>query len=234
MEEIAESAVHIQNGVSAFDVFAEASIVVRLVMLVLLAFSLVSWAIIFKKCFVINRHKRELHDVEVVFNSRGTALGIREIVECGSGVVAKILQHGIKHAQQLRNKKEGFHRAINSELTRAVDKLEEQLGLLSAIGSSAPYIGLLGTLWKVIESFRAVSIGESQQIASVLYPYMAGALYTLALGLLVAIPAQLFYNGFSAYVTKLSHRLGNLVYELSAFVTNEECASDSSFESRDS
>lgn len=220
MEVVAESSTYLRVSLSLLDVFAQSSVVVKLVMIVLVAFSMVSWAVIFKKSMVLRRHKREIEDIEATFNSRDMNTNLREVLECSSGLVPKILQHGIRNAKLLQNRKEGFHRFVDAELGRSIVHLESNLELLSTIGSSAPFIGLLGSIWRIVE---VLGVGSTTQAVGsvVLITGISEALYTTVLALLVTIPAKIFHSVFSARVLKMSHKLGHLVYELGTFVANE-------------
>ncbi|MDB1135055.1 MotA/TolQ/ExbB proton channel family protein [Candidatus Anaplasma sp. TIGMIC] len=216
---------YVHEGISVLGVFAESGIVVKLVMLVLVSLSIASWAVIFKKHLSFAKHKQELRDLEILFSTQGMSTNLHEVVECSDGVVSSILQHGIRNTRLVQNKKEGFHRFVGAALSRAVGKLEEHLELLATVGSSSPLVGLLGAIWKTVEGLRSLqATGASVEMAS-LGPDIAEALYVTALALVVAIPANAFYSKFSADVTKISNRLGNLVCELSTFIADNECRS---------
>ncbi|QJC27744.1 biopolymer transport protein ExbB [Anaplasma platys] len=220
MEVVADSATYLHGGLSLLDMFVQSSVVVKLVMIVLVVFSMVSWAVVFKKAMVLRKHKREVEDIEVTFNSRNMNTSLREVLECSSGLVPRILQHGIRNARLLQNKKEGFHRFVDAELSRSILHLESNLELLAMIGSSAPFVGLLGSIWKIVEVLGIGPIAKATNAAALL-PGISEALYTTVLALMVAIPAKIFHSIFAARVSKMSSKLGHLVYELGTFVANE-------------
>ncbi|MFV9838647.1 MAG: MotA/TolQ/ExbB proton channel family protein [Aaplasma endosymbiont of Hyalomma asiaticum] len=223
MEGIAEVSMRFQDSMSILGIFASGSLMVKLVILVLASFSLVSWAIIFKKSWAFNKLYREIRDLEVFLSSQSVATGIREIVECGSGIVSQILRHGVENAKLVTNKKEGFDKFVSAELSRTACRLEEQLELLSMVGSSSFSIGLFGAVWSVLENLKVLYLSQSGIEIGVLYPFIGEILYTVALGLLVSIPANIFYKKFTASADKIFHRLSGIVYELGVFVSNDEC-----------
>lgn len=220
MEVVADSTTYLHGGLSLLDVFVQSNLVVKLVIIVLVAFSMVSWAVIFKKSMVLRKHQREIDDIEVTFNTRDIGTNLREVLECSSGLVPKILQHGIRNARLLQNRKEGFHRFVDAELGRSIGHLESNLELLAMIGASAPFIGLLGSIWQIVEILGVGSVSHATSVA-VLLPGVSAALYTTVLALLVAIPAKIFHSIFAARVLKMSSKLGHLIYELGTFVANE-------------
>ncbi|MCU7611381.1 MotA/TolQ/ExbB proton channel family protein [Anaplasma capra] len=221
MKGVVESSIGMQGGLSILSAFSNADIVVKAVVLVLVAFSIVSWSVILKKHLMLRKQVREIKELEERFSSRRTFTNLAEIVGNSTGIVSHILNYGMKNSQLVANKRDGLHRFVSAELSRTLDKLEDSIELLATIGSSSPFIGLLGTVWGVVGSLRAIPVGASVGIASV-GPGVSEALFATALGLLVAIPANIFYNRFTALITRISNRLSNLVYELEAFADYEE------------
>ncbi|WP_041651579.1 MotA/TolQ/ExbB proton channel family protein [Anaplasma centrale] len=221
MKDVVESSIDIQNSLSMLGAFSNADIVVKAIMLILVAFSIISWSVILKKHLTLRKQAREIKELEGRFSSRRTFTNLSEIVGSSTGIVSQILNYGIQNSKLVTNKQAGLHRFVSAELSRTLDKLEDNVEILATIGSSSPFIGLLGTVWGVVGSLRSIPTGVSVGIASV-GPGVAEALFATALGLLVAIPANIFYNRFTALITRMSNRLSNLVYELEAFADNEE------------
>ena len=220
---IAEVSMRFQDSMSILGIFADGSLMVKLVILVLVSFSLVSWAIIFKKSWALKKLHREIRELEVFLSSQGMATCVREIVECGSGIVSQILSHGVENAKLVTNKKEGFNKFVSAELSRYACRLEEQLELLSMVGSSSFSIGLFGAVWSVLENMKVLSLSQKSIEVGMLYPFIGEFLHTMALGLVVSIPANIFYKRFTASTDKIFHRLSGIVYELGVFVSNDEC-----------
>ena len=224
MEGVAEASMHFQDSMSVLGIFAGGGLVVKLVILILAFFSLVSWAVIFKKSWTLKKIHREIKDLEVILSSQNIAPCVREIVECGTGVVSQILRHGVENAKLITNKKEGFHRFIRAELGRSTHKLEEQLELLSVAGAASLPIGLFGAIWSVIENLKVLPPAQSGSIdVATLYPFIAEILYPVALGLAVSIPANIFHRKFTASACAIYNRLKGLVYEIGVFVADDEC-----------
>ena len=220
MKDVVESSIDIQSSLSMLGAFSNADIVVKATMLILVAFSVISWSVILKKHLVLRRQAREIRELEERFSSRRTFTNLTEIIGNSTGIVSQILNYGIQNSKLVANRQVGLHRFVSAELSRTLDKLEDNVELLATIGSSSPFIGLFGTVWGVVGSLHSIPAGASVGIASV-GPSMAEALFATALGLLVAIPANIFYNRFTALITRMSNRLSNLVYELEAFADNE-------------
>ncbi|MGN7661316.1 MAG: MotA/TolQ/ExbB proton channel family protein [Anaplasma sp.] len=220
MQGVVVSSVDVQSGLLLFSAFANADIVVKTAMVTLIAFSVVSWAVIFKKQMVLGRRAREIKDLEERFSPRRTFTNLSEMAENSTGVVAQILSYGLRNSALVSDKRSGLHRFMAAELNRVLDQLEDNIEILATIASSSPFIGLLGTVWGIVHSLQSIPIGVGVSIASIA-PGMAEALFSTALGLIAAIPANIFYNKFTASIAKMSNRLSNLVYELEAFAADD-------------
>jgi biopolymer transport protein TolQ len=101
-----------------------------------------------------------------------------------------------------------------------MSRLEGRLLVLATVGSTAPFIGLFGTVWGIMNSFRAIALSKSTNLA-VVAPGIAEALFATALGLLAAIPAVVFYNKFANDIGKLAGRLENFNSEFSAIISRQ-------------
>ena len=105
-----------------------------------------------------------------------------------------------------------------AEANRELNKMEAGLGVLSIIGSSAPFIGLFGTVWGIMNAFRSIAASENTSLA-VVAPGISEALFATALGLLAAIPAVIFFNALSSNLAKYAARLEGLVDDLAALAS---------------
>nr|WP_252729168.1 protein TolQ [Aliiglaciecola lipolytica] len=212
---------------SFFDLFLQASLLVQLVMLLLLATSVVSWAFIFQRVKVLKLAKTETKKFEDKFwsgvdlNKLYQELSARQSVQ-GMG---SLFCAGFKEFVRLRKATgsstettmEGTYRAMRVSLSREVDHLEANLSFLATAGSISPYIGLFGTVWGIMNSF--IALGEVQQATlAMVAPGIAEALIATAMGLFAAIPSVIAYNRFSNQVEKLENSYGNFMEEFSSIL----------------
>ncbi len=222
------------HDLSMFGLFAQADIVVKVVMLLLLLASVISWAIIFdkirlfrsiryrsdrfEKTFWSGRLLEELyerirnradHPMAMVFVAamkEWTRRGADEFVPADSHLRAGIRDRIFQTMQVARN--------------RAVDGMEKNLSFLATVGSSAPFVGLFGTVWGIMNSFQSIALSKNTTLA-VVAPGIAEALFATAIGLFAAIPAMIFYNMFSSDVNRFTTRVDDFSTELDALISRE-------------
>lgn len=206
----------------------EASLVVQFVMLILVLASIISWSMIFNKRIMLKKAQRDAENFEESFwtaedlsplynrisNSRHKTSGMEKIFESGFKEFARLRkQQGISPAAVL----EGAQRAMRVSLNREIDYLETNLSFLATVGSTSPYIGLFGTVWGIMNSFRA--LGQVQQATiSMVAPGISEALVATAMGLFAAIPAVIAYNRYSNDVERLINRYDTFVDEFSSIL----------------
>ena len=216
---------------SFFHLVANASIPVQAVMLMLVIASVMSWTMIFKKRVWLNRAKRAADDFEEHFWSldeltplyqqisanRDKAGGMELLFEAGFREFARLQQ---KRAAVAEVTMEGVQRAMRIALNKEVEELETHLSFLASVGSTSPYVGLFGTVWGIMNSFRA--LGNVQQASiSMVAPGIAEALIATAMGLFAAIPAVIAYNRFSNDVERLVNRYDTFMEEFSAILHHQ-------------
>jgi biopolymer transport protein TolQ len=216
------------NGdLSIIRLVAEASIAVQLVIALLVAASLASWAIIFSKRRVLRRARRESEQFEGSFwsggdlaqlyrtlESRGGTTGMASIFEFGFREFARLRQQGVTAADQLL---EGARRAMRVAQLKEIDRLEDRLATLATVGSTSPYVGLFGTVWGIMNAFT--SIGNVQQVTlAMVAPGIAEALVATAIGLFAAIPAVIAYNRYADQVSRLEMRFDAFMEEFSTIL----------------
>lgn len=216
------------NGdLSIIRLVAEASIAVQLVIALLIAASLGSWAIIFGKRRVIRRARAEADQFESSFwsggdlaqlyralESRGGATGMASIFELGFREFARLRQQGVTASDQLL---EGARRAMRVAQLKEIDRLEDRLATLATVGSTSPYVGLFGTVWGIMNAFT--SIGNVQQVTlAMVAPGIAEALVATAIGLFAAIPAVIAYNRYADQVSRLEMRFDAFMEEFSTIL----------------
>ncbi|MEE8264368.1 MAG: protein TolQ [Gammaproteobacteria bacterium] len=211
---------------SLVELVLNASILVQLVMLILVVASVVSWTMIFNKRVVLKKAKRAAEDFEERFWSADDLSTLyarvsgRRYQPAG---MEKIFEAGFKEFGRLRKQKgidaagilEGTQRAMRVGLSREVDDLEIHLSFLATVGSTSPYIGLLGTVWGIMNSFRALG-NVNQATISMVAPGIAEALIATAMGLFAAIPAVIAYNRYANDVERLINRYDTFLEEFSS------------------
>ena len=228
----AAGAAAVHSGINYFDLMLKASLPVQLIVLLLLAGSVISWVIIFRKSRVFSQANREADDFEGRFWS-GAELnklyaGATDRNRVNSGLEA-IFEAGFREFARLRDKRkldgraqlEGAQRAMRATYAREVDQLERNLELLANIGSTAPYVGLVGTVFGIMVTMHdMLNSGEQAGIAAVA-PGISEALFATAIGLFVAIPAVWAYNRFTNRVERLSVRYESFAEEFSSILQRQ-------------
>uniref|UniRef100_UPI002101FF3F protein TolQ n=1 Tax=Marinobacterium arenosum TaxID=2862496 RepID=UPI002101FF3F len=198
---------------SIWSLVVNASVVVQLVMLILLLASLMSWVMIFQRHTMLRKARQALVGFEERFWS-GVDLGqlfrdVNQNPNPASGA-ENIFRAGIKEFTRLNQQSgvdpdavmDGVQRSMRVALAREEEKLEQHLAFLATVGSTSPYIGLFGTVWGIMNSFRGLANVHQATLASVA-PGISEALVATAIGLFAAIPAVIAYNRYSAKVEGL-------------------------------
>jgi len=228
----AAAAATAHEGINYIDLMLKASLPVQLIVLLLLVGSLVSWIIIFRKARIFKLANREADDFESRFwsgadlgklysaatdrNRRVT--GLEAIFEAGFREYARLRD---KRGFDARAQLEGSQRAMRVSYTREVDQLERSLELLANIGSTAPYVGLVGTVFGIMVTMHdMLNSGEQTGIAAVA-PGISEALFATAIGLFVAIPAVWAYNRFTTRVERLAVRYESFAEEFSTILQRQ-------------
>lgn len=214
---------NVADDMSLLTLISGASLPVQLVMAILLITSLFSWWYIFIKVATIKRAETESEDFENKFWSGGDLNKLYESVTAGRRKpqgMASIFEAGfkefIRHKQQgkmeISDVMEGSRRAMRAAYNRELDDLDAHLPFLASVGSVSPYIGLFGTVWGIMNSFRGLS-SVAQATLSQVAPGIAEALIATAIGLFAAIPAVIAYNRFASNVDRLSVRYESFMEE---------------------
>ena len=204
------------NDLSIFYLISQASLVVQLVMLIILVASVMSWTFILAKRKELKNEFAVTEQFEADFWAGGDLSQLyNKITEEGREVqgIEKIFIAGYKEFSRMHkiagapasDKVENAQRAMRIELSRELDRLDESLPFLATVGSTSPYVGLFGTVWGIMNSFRSLSSAKQATLAQVA-PGIAEALVATAIGLFAAIPAVVAYNRFSTRVERLSGR----------------------------
>jgi biopolymer transport protein TolQ len=206
----------VKTDLSIVQLVSEASVLVQIVMLVLLAASLASWYVIFRKRAMLNRARRMADTFEETFWSGGDLVTIFKRIDQRDATLSgmeRIFHAGFREYAKLRRQQgltadsvvESTERAMRITLNRELDALELHLPFLATVGSTSPYIGLFGTVWGIMNSFRALGNVQQATLAMVA-PGIAEALIATAMGLFAAIPAVIAYNRYATQVERLHSR----------------------------
>jgi|SRR5688500_9816621 len=233
----AATAATANGGINYLDLMISASWPVKVIVLLLLVASVVSWVIIFRKARIYNAADRRSDDFEDRFWS-GAELsklyaGATDRNRIVSGLEA-IFEAGFREFNRLRERRkldgrmqlEGAQRAMRATYMREIGLLERNLELLANIGSTAPYVGLVGTVFGIMVTMHdMVNSGEQAGIGAVA-PGISEALFATAIGLFVAIPAVWAYNRFSTRVERLAGRYESFAEEFSSILQRQAAHDD--------
>ncbi|HKC43738.1 MAG TPA: protein TolQ, partial [Burkholderiales bacterium] len=209
---------------SILQLILSASWVVQAIMLLLIAVSVMSWFYIFRKLIAIKRAQRQTDDFERTFWSRPELNALYQSAVNArhrTGSLERIFEAGFRDFVKLRTQRvdasdlvDGARRAMRATYQREMDYLESHLAFLASVGSVSPYVGLLGTVWGIMHSFRGLANVAQATLAAVA-PGIAEALVATAIGLFAAIPAVVAYNRYSHDIERLAVRFESFMEEFS-------------------
>ena len=219
------------NELNVFGLILGASIPVKLVLGILIVFSIASWFIIFRKKALLDRANAVADEFEERFWSGADLAGLfKELTNAGERIVgsAAIFEAGFREFARLRQRRgvdsrallEGAQRAMRVASTREVDRLEQSLEFLANVGSISPYVGLFGTVWGIMIAFQGLANVKEATIAMVA-PGISEALIATAMGLFAAIPAVWAYNRYSTKLERITLRYDNFVEEFSSILARQ-------------
>jgi biopolymer transport protein TolQ len=214
---------------SIWALFWQADLIVKSVMVGLLAASVWCWAIIVDKSMLFTRVKLEMNRFERVFWSGQSLeelyqqMSEKPAVGLGAVFVAAMKEWKRSHEQNAASfigMQGRLDKVLDVAISRESEMLEKRLGFLATVGSAAPFIGLFGTVWGIMNAFSAISQSASTNLAVVAGP-IAEALFATALGLLAAIPAVIAYNKLSGDANKMIGRLEGFADEFSTILSRQ-------------
>ena len=210
---------------SFLSMLTDASFIVQLVLLLLLLASFMSWWFIFQRLFILRVAKNQAEEFEKEFwsgvdlqqlfqrltSGRVVPRGMEKIFEAGFREYAKLKKQS---GMDISSVMDGTRRAMRSAYQREVDALERSLAFLATVGSVSPYVGLFGTVWGIMNSFRGLANVGQATLAHVA-PGIAEALIATAMGLFAAIPAVIAYNRYTHDIDRLATRYESFMEEFS-------------------
>ena len=197
---------------SLMSLFLRADIVVKSVIILLIAASIYSWAIIIEKFKMFKKINQSTVEFEEKFWKSKSAESFYNNLPANkddpmSNVFRKTMQVVLK-SRSRSNLNEKLTSLLESNIESEVNFLEKNFSFLATVGSTAPFIGLFGTVWGIMNSFQSIAVSRNTSLA-IVAPGIAEALFATALGLLAAIPAVIAYNKFNNDSKKYSQRLEN-------------------------
>ena len=216
---------NVTTDLSIITLIANASILVKGVMLLLAGVSVMSWYWIFRKWFAIRDARAKTDQFERDFWSGGDLNALFQSAvndRHSAGALERIFEAGYREFTKLRGQKsldpasivDGSRRAMRATYQREMDHLEAHLAFLASVGSVSPYVGLFGTVWGIMNAFRGLANVSSATLAHVA-PGIAEALVATAIGLFAAIPAVVAYNRFAHDIDRVSIRFESFMEEFS-------------------
>ena len=221
-----------EDAFSIVKLFMHADWIIKSIIIGLMLASLWSWAITIDKFISIRLLKRRASDFEETFWSGRTL----DELEAGLGKenkdpMGRIFSAAMREWREskdpsgrplgdLLGTRERLDRVMNLVINREIEKAQGGLSVLATVGATAPFVGLLGTVWGILNTFRAVSAANNAGFITIL-PGITEALFLTAIGLVVAIPAVIFYNKFAGDINKYASRLEGYADELSAILSRK-------------
>jgi biopolymer transport protein TolQ len=221
---------NVTQDLSFLSLITNAHLIVQLIMALLFIISLTSWTYIFSKLFAVRSARRLTIEFEKTFWAGGNLHALHQNAgkdRANSGPLARIFEAGMgefiksKAAYDAARESmdagavlDGARRAMRAAFQREMDVLESHLAFLASVGSVSPYIGLLGTVWGIMNAFRGLANVQQATLAAVA-PGIAEALIATAIGLFAAIPAVVAYNRFAHDIDRLAIRFESFVEEFS-------------------
>lgn len=216
---------NVSQDLSILNLILNASALVQVVMALLGFVSFMSWYYIFRKWFTLRQARTQTEQFEHDFWSGGDLNNLYQSAvnnRHNTGSMERIFEAGFREFTKLRSQKnldpkdviDGSRRAMRATYQREVDNIDSHLAFLASAGSVSPYVGLFGTVWGIMHSFRGLA-NVGQATLSAVAPGIAEALVATAIGLFAAIPAVVAYNRFSHEIDRLATRFESFMEEFS-------------------
>ena len=197
---------------SLVSLFLRADIIVKSVMIILVVFSIYSWAIIFDKIRLFRKINKSAEEFEEKFwKSKSAETFYNNLPSTTNDPMAELFKSSMQMVMKSRSKSNLSERlagVLEANIEKQMTNVDKNYTFLATVGSTAPFIGLFGTVWGIMNSFQSIAISRNTSLA-IVAPGIAEALFATALGLLAAIPAVIAYNKFSNDSKKYSQKLEN-------------------------
>ena len=212
--DITSQAVGLANNTdfSILSLFLRADFVVKSVIIILIACSVYSWAIIFDKFVMFRRINKDSEDFEERFwKSKSAETFYNSLPAASDNPMAQLFKDSMQAVMKSRSKtnlSQRLENILEVNIEKQMNIVNKKFTFLATVGSTAPFIGLFGTVWGIMNSFQSIAISRNTSLA-IVAPGIAEALFATALGLLAAIPAVIAYNKFGNDSKKYSQKLEN-------------------------
>ena len=197
---------------SIISLFLRADVIVRSVIIILIASSVYSWGIIFEKINMFRKINKSAEEFEEKFwKSKSAETFYNSLPATLNDPMAKVFKSSMQSLMKSRtrsNLSERLTGILEVDIEKQMNIVEKNYTFLATVGSTAPFIGLFGTVWGIMNSFQSIAISRNTSLA-IVAPGIAEALFATALGLLAAIPAVIAYNKFNNDSKKYSQKLEN-------------------------
>ncbi len=197
---------------SIFKLFIRADIIVKSVIILLIASSIYSWAIIFDKYKLFKKINKSTDEFEEKFwKSRSAETFYNNLPSNINDPMANVFKNSMQTIVKSRSRSsisEKLPSILETNIEKEMSTIEKNYTFLATVGSTAPFIGLFGTVWGIMNSFQSIAISRNTSLA-IVAPGIAEALFATALGLLAAIPAVVAYNKFSSDSKRYLQKLEN-------------------------
>ncbi len=221
------------HSFTVFGMFMQADFVVKIVMLLLLFAAFWCWAIIFEKYFLFRKVKSKAHRFEGEFWSSEALDKFYEKIKKRANhsmaiIFVAAMEEWMRSKTNVNTPLQGLKMSLRERVmqvmqvarNREIEHLESGLGFLATVGSSAPFVGLFGTVWGIMNSFQSIAISKNTSLAAVA-PGIAEALLATAIGLFAAIPAVIAYNKFSNELVRFSNKLEDFSTEFDTILSRQ-------------
>ena len=197
---------------SILNLFIRADIIVKSVIIILIACSIYSWAVIIEKMKLFKKINSSSEDFENKFwKSKSAESFYNNLPSKSEDPMANVFKdsmHVMLKSRRASNLDEKMSRMLEMNIEKQMEKVEKGHTFLATVGSTAPFIGLFGTVWGIMNSFQSIAISRNTSLA-IVAPGIAEALFATALGLLAAIPAVVAYNKFNNDSKRYTSRIEN-------------------------
>jgi len=206
---------------SIIQLFIRADLIVKTVILILIVSSIYSWAIIFEKIKLFKKINKSTEEFEEKFwKSKSAESFYNNLPANVNDPMAHVFKNSMNvllKSKRSSNLNEKMSRMLEINIEQQMEKIEKRYIFLATVGSTAPFVGLFGTVWGIMNSFQSIAISRNTSLA-IVAPGIAEALFATALGLLAAIPAVVAFNKFTSDSKKYTQKLENFSKRLLSII----------------
>ena len=206
---------------SMIKLFVRADLIIKTVILILIVSSIYSWAIIFEKIKLFKKINKSTEEFEEKFwKSKSAESFYNNLPANVNDPMANVFKSSMNvllKSKRSSNLNEKMSRMLEINIEQQMEKIETRYIFLATVGSTAPFVGLFGTVWGIMNSFQSIAISRNTSLA-IVAPGIAEALFATALGLLAAIPAVVAFNKFTADSKKYTQKLENFSKRLLSII----------------